>query len=49
VGRNGSSGVFIMSVSAVVYDKSRGNKKCDEEEEEERKNLRLFGIALAWP
>jgi len=24
-----------MSVSAIVPEKSRGNKKCDEEEEEE--------------
>ena len=33
MGRNGSSGVFTMSLSAVVPEKSHG--KCDEEEEEE--------------
>jgi len=32
VGRNGSSGVLVMSVSSIVPDKSHGNKKCDEEE-----------------
>ena len=34
VGRNVSSGVLIMSLSAIVLEKSRGNKKCDKEEEE---------------
>jgi len=37
-----------MSVPAVVHEKSRGNKKCDQEEAE-RQNLGLFGIALKWP
>jgi len=32
VGRDGSSGVLIMSVSAIVPEISRRNKKCDEEE-----------------
>jgi len=49
-GRNGSSGVLIMSLSAIVPEKSRGNKKCDgeeeEEEEEERHISGLFGIAV---
>ena len=35
-GRNGSSGVLIMSLSVIVPEKSLGNKKCDKEEEEER-------------
>ena len=35
MGRNGSGGVLIMFVSAIVPEKSRGNKKCDEEEEAE--------------
>ena len=35
MGRDGSGGVLIMSVSAIVPEKSRGNKKCDKEEEEE--------------
>jgi len=55
-GRNGSSGVLIMSLSVIVPKKSRGNKKCDkeeekekEEEEEERHFLGLFGIAVKWP
>jgi len=53
-GRNGSSGVFIMSLSVIVPEKSRGNKKCDKEEkeekeEEERHFLGLFGIAVKWP
>ena len=53
-GRSGSSGVLVMSVSAIVPEKSRGNKKCDEEEEEkEEEKLRhifgLFGIAVKWP
>jgi len=30
-GRNGSSGVLIMSLSVIVPEKSRGNKKCDED------------------
>ena len=33
-GRNGSSGVLIISLSVIVPEKSRGNKKCDKEEEE---------------
>jgi len=28
--RSGSSSVLIMSVSAIVPEKSHGNKKCDE-------------------
>ena len=50
-GRNGSSGVLIMSLSVIVPEKSRGNKKCDKEEEdkEERHFLGLFGIAVKWP
>ena len=28
--RSGSSGVLIMSLSAIVPEKSHGNKKCDE-------------------
>jgi len=52
-GRNGSSGVLIMSLSVVVPEKSRGNKKChkeeEEEEEEERHIFGLFGIAVKWP
>ena len=47
-GRNGSSGVLITSLSATVPDKSRGNKKCDGEEEE-RHIFGLFGIAVKWP
>jgi len=38
-GRNGSNGVLIMSLSAIVPEKSRGNKKCDEEEEEEERHI----------
>ena len=34
-GRNGSSSVLIMSLSVIVPEKSRGNKKCDKEEKEE--------------
>jgi len=51
VDRNGSSGVLTMSVSAIVPGKSRGNKRCDkeEEEEEERHIFGLFGIAGKWP
>jgi len=52
-GRNGSSGVLIMSLSVIVPEKSPGNKKCDkeekEEEEEERHIFGLFGIAVKWP
>ena len=50
-GRNGSSGVLIISLSVIVPEKSRGNKKCDkeEEEEEERHIFGLFGIAVKWP
>ena len=50
MGRNGSSGVLTMSVSAIVPEKSCGNKKCyqEEAEAEERQNFGLFGIALKW-
>jgi len=52
-GRNGSSGVLIMSVSSIVTEKSRENKKCDEEELEEEEELRhifvRFGITVKWP
>jgi len=48
-GRNGSSGVLITSLSAIVHEKSRGNKKCDEEEEEKRHIFGLFGIAEKRP
>jgi len=52
-GRSGSSGVLIMSLSAIVPEKSCGNKKCDEEEEEEEEEERhifgFFGIAVKWP
>jgi len=41
---------LIMFVSAIVPEKSCGNKKCDiEEEEEERHIFGLFGIAVKWP
>jgi len=46
-GRNGSSGVLIMFLSVTVREKSRGNKKCDKEEE--RHIFGLFGIAVKWP
>jgi len=45
-GRNGSSGVLIMSLSVTDPEKSRGNKKCDKEE---RHIFGLFGITLKWP
>jgi len=36
-----------MSLSAIVLEKSRGNKKCDKEEEEEGGRIfGLFGIAV---
>jgi len=45
VGRNGSSGVLILSIFAP--EKSRGNKKCDKEEEEELRHIfGVFGIAV---
>ena len=50
MGRNGSGGVLIMFVSAIVPQKSRGNKKCDKEEEEEEGHIfGLFDIAVKWP
>jgi len=50
-GRNGSSGVSIMSVSSIVPEKSRENKKCDEEEleeeeEEEERHILAFLASL---
>jgi len=44
-------GVLIMPVSSIVSEKSRGNKKFDEEKEgeEERHIFGLFGIAVKWP
>ena len=48
--QNGSVAVLIMSVSAIVPEKSRGNKKCDEEEEKEEEEeghvFGFFGIAV---
>jgi len=44
VGRNGSGGVLIMFVSAIVPEKSHGNKKCDEEEEEAEEERHIFGL-----
>ena len=46
-GRNGSSGVLIMSLPVIVPEKSRGNNKCDKEEE--RHFLGLYGVAVKWP
>jgi len=43
VGRKGSSGVLIMSRFVIVPEKSRGNKKCDKEEEEEEEG-QIFGL-----
>jgi len=49
-GRNGSSSVLIMSLSVIVPEKSRGNKKCDEEEEKEERHIfGFFGIDVKWP
>ena len=51
-GRNGSRGVLIMSVSSTVPEKSRGNKKYDEEElekEELRHIFDRFSITAKWP
>jgi len=45
-GSNGSSGVLIMSLSAILPEKTRGNKKYDKEEED---IFGLFGIAVKWP
>jgi len=50
-GRNGSRGVLIMSVSSTVPEKSRGNKKYDEEElekEELRHIFDRFSITAKW-
>ena len=41
-----------MSLSAIVPEKLRGNKKCDKEEEEEEEEGHIFGlfdIAVKWP
>jgi len=48
VGRNGSRGVLIISLSAIVCEKSRGNKKCDEEEGEEERHIIGLGITVKW-
>ena len=42
-GRNCSSGVLIMSVSSIVTEKSRGNKKCDKKELQEKELRHIFG------
>ena len=50
MGRDGSGGVLIMFVPVIVNEKLRGNKKCDGEEEEEKRHIfGLFGIAVTWP
>jgi len=53
VSQNGSVAVLIMSVSAIVPEKSRGHKKCDKEEEKEEEEeghvFGFFGIAVKWP
>ena len=41
--------VYYLCLSAIVPEKSRGNKKCDKKEEEERHIFGLFGIAVKWP
>jgi len=33
-----------MSVSLIVPEKSRGNKKCDKEEKEEEEERHFFGL-----
>jgi len=43
VGSNGSRGISIMSVSSIVAQKLRGNKKCDKEKEKRH----IFRL-LAW-
>jgi len=52
-GRNGSRGVLIMYISSTVPEKSRGKKRCDEEElEEEEESRHIFGrigITVKWP
>jgi len=49
-GHDGSSDVLIMSLSAIVPEKSRENNKCDKEEEEEEEHFFWpFGIAVKWP
>ena len=50
-GHDGSSGVLIMSLSAIVPEKSRGNNKCDKEEEEEHIFLAFWHrckMAVTW-
>jgi len=37
-----------MSVSAIVPEKSRENKKCDQEKETERQNFGFFDIGLKY-
>jgi len=47
-GRSGSRSVLIVSVSSIAPEKSRGNKKCDEEElEEKEEELRHILVVLA--
>jgi len=47
-GRNGSSGVLIMSLSVIVPEKFV-EIKSDKEEKEEQHIFGLFGIAVKWP
>jgi len=44
----GRNGALIMSLSAMVPEKSLENKKCHKEEEEEGHIFGLFGIAVKW-
>ena len=45
MGLNGSGGLLIMSVSATVPEISRGNEKCNEEEEDEKNDIFLAVLA----
>jgi len=45
VGRNGSRGVLIISLSAM-FVRNRVEKKCDEEEEE--RHIIGLGITVKW-
>jgi len=46
MGHSGSSGILLMLVATIVPEKLPGQKKCDEEDEEEHEFFGVFDVCL---